>query len=116
DVAYDALDPKALAAKFGVAVDDPTIVVAVPIWTTTPWTLPASMAVTLGPEFDYVLVEGPARDGRVLLVVAEALAEKALARYGVEHAQVLGHAKGEALENVRLKHPFYDREVPLILG
>jgi len=116
DVAYDAIDPEALAAKFGVTVGDDTIV-AVPIWTTTPWTLPASMAVTLGPEFDYVLVEGPARGStRVLLVVAEALAEGVLARYGVDHAQVLGHARGAALENLRLKHPFYDREVPLILG
>ena len=54
-------------------------IVAVPIWTTTPWTLPASLAVTLGAELDYVLVEGPPRDGkRVLLVLAEALLEKAL--------------------------------------
>jgi isoleucyl-tRNA synthetase len=116
DVAYDALDPQALAAKFDVTINDNTIV-AVPIWTTTPWTLPASMAVTLGPEFDYVLVEGLARGGkRVLLVVAEALAEKALARYGVGEVDVLGHAKGASLENLRLKHPFYDREILLILG
>ena len=116
DVAYDALDPEALATRFGVTVDDDTIV-AVPIWTTTPWTLPASMAVTLGPEFDYVLVEGPARGGkRVLLVVAEGLAEKVLARYGVDEVKVLGRAKGASLENLRLKHPFYDREIPLILG
>src|SRR5690606_26600650 len=52
DVAYDALDPQALAAKFGVDVGADTIV-AVPIWTTTPWTLPASLAVTLGPQLDY---------------------------------------------------------------
>ncbi|HXE66479.1 MAG TPA: isoleucine--tRNA ligase [Rhodanobacteraceae bacterium] len=116
DVAYDALDPKELAAKFGGTVDGNTIV-AVPIWTTTPWTLPASMAVTLGPGFEYVLVEGPARGGkRVLLVVAEALAENALARYGVGDARVLGRAKGALLENLRLKHPFYDREIPLIMG
>ncbi|HEX5353111.1 MAG TPA: isoleucine--tRNA ligase, partial [Rhodanobacteraceae bacterium] len=153
DVAYDALDPKALAEKFGVTVDDETIV-AVPIWTTTPWTLPASMAVTLGPELAYVLVEGPTRGGkRVLLVIAEALAEQALARYGVGEIKVLGRAKGAALasfsplpsgEGARragegsceakrdgdtepspqtlsrgergLRHPFLDREIPLILG
>jgi len=116
DVAYDAIVPRALAAKFGVTVDDEAII-AVPIWTTTPWTLPASMAVTLGPEFAYVLVEGPARGGkRVSLVVAEALADKALARYGVGEVKVLGRASGAMLENLRLKHPFYDREIPLILG
>ncbi len=116
DVAYDAIDSRALAAKFGADIDEGTIV-AVPIWTTTPWTLPASMAVTLGPAFDYVLAEGPARAGkRVLLVVAEALAEKVLARYGVGEVKVLGRAKGAVLEGPRLKHPFYDREIPLILG
>ncbi|HEY3519953.1 MAG TPA: isoleucine--tRNA ligase, partial [Rhodanobacteraceae bacterium] len=116
DVAYDALDPKAMAAKFGATIGDDGIV-AVPIWTTTPWTLPASLAVTLGPQLDYVLVEGPARGReRVLLVLAETLAGKALARYGINEVKVLGRAKGAVLENLKLKHPFYDREIPLILG
>ncbi|HET7301345.1 MAG TPA: class I tRNA ligase family protein, partial [Oleiagrimonas sp.] len=78
DVAYDAVDAKALATLFGVDAGD--AIVAVPIWTTTPWTLPASVAVSLGADFDYVLVEGPARDGkRVLLMVAETLAEQVMA-------------------------------------
>ncbi len=126
DVAYDALDPAALAAKFGVTIDAGDIV-SVPIWTTTPWSLPGSVAVSLGAELDYVLVEGPPRDGRrVLLVIAEALAEAVLARYGVEGAGVLGRAKGAGLETRRpdagtvaptlLRHPFYDREIPIILG
>ena len=128
DVAYDAIEPRAMAGAFGVTVDDDTIV-AVPIWTTTPWTLPASLAVSLGPELEYVLVEGPARDGRrVLLVLAEALAAKALARYGVENMQLLGRAKGAALESHRpvtgdghgsgvyLRHPFYDRDIPILVG
>ncbi|MEO6688553.1 MAG: isoleucine--tRNA ligase [Dokdonella sp.] len=116
DVAYDALDPKALAATFGVTIGDGDIV-AVPIWTTTPWTLPASVAVTLGPALEYALVEGPSRNGkRVLLVLAEALTASALARYGVEHFSVLGLAKGAVLEGVTLRHPFYDREIPVILG
>ena len=116
DVAYDALDAKALAAKFGVTVDDGDIV-AVPIWTTTPWTLPASVAVTLGPDIDYVLIDGPARDGkRVLLVVAEALLEKVAKRYGLENPVALGHVKGAGLDLVKLHHPFYQREILLING
>ncbi|MBA8883886.1 isoleucine--tRNA ligase [Dokdonella fugitiva] len=116
DVAYDARDPRALAAKFGVSIAEGDVV-AVPIWTTTPWTLPASVAVTLGPELEYALVEGPARGGkRVLLVVADALAPAALARYGVDEVQVLGRAKGSALENLVLAHPFYERDIPLLLG
>ncbi len=119
DVAYDAIDPKSLAAKFGVEVDDGTIV-AVPIWTTTPWTLPASLAISLGPDLEYVLVEGPARDDkRVLLVVASALASKALERYDVSGVSVSAGSNsciGADLEGLKLKHPFYDREIPLLLG
>jgi len=116
DVAYDALDPKALAAKFGVSVNDSDIV-AVPIWTTTPWTLPASVAVTLGPDIDYVLIEGPARNGkRVLLVVAELLLEKIAKRYGLENPVALGHIKGAGLDLTKLHHPFYAREIPVING
>ncbi|WP_426689346.1 isoleucine--tRNA ligase [Rhodanobacter ginsengiterrae] len=115
DVAYDALDAKALAKKFDVDAGDATV--AIPIWTTTPWTLPESQAVSLGAELEYALIEGPQRDGkRVLLVVASALADKAAQRYGLEQASVLGHAEGRALEGVKLQHPFYPREVPVILG
>src|SRR5262249_2231820 len=89
DAAYDAVDPRALAAKFDVASAD--AIVAVPIWTTTPWTLPASLAVTLGPDIEYVLIDGPARSGkRVLLVIAHDLLEKVAKRYGIENPQVLG--------------------------
>ena len=116
DVAYDAVNPKVLAEKFGIDVDDDTIV-AVPIWTTTPWTLPASLAVSVGPGLDYVLVEGPERDGkRLLLVVAETLAVTMLARYGVEEVTILGASKGLALDLLDLKHPFYERVVPILLG
>ncbi len=116
DVAYDAVDPKAVVSKFGVTIG-PDDIVAVPIWTTTPWTLPASLAVTLGADLDYVLVEGPQRSGkRQVLVLARPLAERALKRYGIEHATVLGETKGAALELLKVRHPFYKREVPLILG
>ena len=118
DVAYAARDPKALAALFGASIGDGDAV-AVPIWTTTPWTLPASLAVSVGAELDYVLVDGPRTlDGsRRLLVVAAALAERALQRYGVDGIAVLGEAKGAALEGQLLQHPFYPaREIPLLTG
>ena len=115
DVAYDAIDAKALASKFGVDAGD--AIVAIPIWTTTPWTLPESQAVSLGAGLEYALIEGPARDGRrVLLVVAGALVDNVAQRYGLEQAAVLGHAEGKALERQMLRHPFYPREVPVILG
>ncbi|MFY8135775.1 MAG: class I tRNA ligase family protein, partial [Aquimonas sp.] len=72
DVAYVALDQAAIAAVFGVGTDGAPI--AIPIWTTTPWTLPASLAVSLGAELDYVLIDA-AGEGHapVRVVVAEAL-------------------------------------------
>ena len=118
DVAYLARDPQAVARAFGFELEAGAEV-AVPIWTTTPWTLPASLAVTLGAELPYVLVEGPRGESgaRRLLVLAEALAEKALARYGVDAVQVLGRANGQALELQLLAHPFYaERDIPLLLG
>ncbi len=117
DIAYPARDPGAVAAAFGARLPA-GVGVAVPIWTTTPWTLPASLAVSLGAELDYVLVEGPADRGQPRwLVIAEALAAKALARYGVDAVVVHGHAKGAALEQMLLNHPFYaEREIPLLLG
>ncbi len=115
DVAYDAVDAKSLAAKF--AVDAVDAIVAIPIWTTTPWTLPESQAVSLGADLEYALIEGPSRNGkRVMLVVASALTDKVALRYGLEHTIVLGHATGAALEGLKLHHPFYAREVPVILG
>ena len=116
DVAYQARQPQALASAFGVALPD-GVAVAMPIWTTTPWTLPASLAVTIGPDLEYVLVEGPVRDGgRQWLVLAEPLATRALQRYGVEDVVVHGRVQGVELEGQRLQHPFYDREIPVLLG
>ena len=117
DVAYTVRDRKALAAAFGVEVPD-DVEVAVPIWTTTPWTLPASLAVSLGPDLEYALVEGPAHNGkRRWLVLADALAARALQRYGVNEAVVHARTAGSSLEGVVLSHPFYaEREIPVLLG
>ncbi len=117
DVAYVARDPQAFARAFGVDVPA-DVEVAVPIWTTTPWTLPASLAVSLGPELGYALVEGPAHAGkRRWLVLAASLVERALQRYGITDVVVHAQATGAALEHLVLAHPFYaDRDIPVILG
>lgn len=117
DVAYVARDAQQLAARFGATLPA-DVEVAVPIWTTTPWTLPASLAVSLGAEIEYVLAEGPAHNGkRRWLVLAAALAERSLQRYGVDGLVVHGHAPGAALENLLLAHPFYPtRDIPLLNG
>jgi isoleucyl-tRNA synthetase len=116
DVAYVALDQAAIAAVFGVATDGAPI--AIPIWTTTPWTLPASLAVSLGGELDYVLVDASTgTHAPVRVVVAEALLGEVAKRYGLNDPAVLGRAQGAALEGSKLQHPFIEtREIPVLLG
>ncbi|WP_454258487.1 isoleucine--tRNA ligase [Pseudoxanthomonas mexicana] len=117
DVAYAARDAQAVAQAFGAAVPA-DVEVALPIWTTTPWTLPASLAISIGGELEYALVEGPAHDGkRRWLVLADALAARALQRYGVTDVVVHARVKGGALEGLLFAHPFYDtRDIPVLLG
>ncbi len=114
DVRFQALDGAALARHCGATVDAADTPVSVVIWTTTPWTLPANQAVALHPELDYVLVS--VEHGKELMLLAEALHESALARYGIEHYGIVGRCQGKALEGLSLSHPFLDREVPIILG
>ncbi len=109
DVKFKAADSVAFNAKFGV---DDGNEVAMVIWTTTPWTLPANQAVAVHAELDYVLLESAGHR----FILAEALLESCLQRYEFENHTVLGQCKGQALEGLQLQHPFYDRQVPVILG
>ena len=86
------------------------------IWTTTPWTLPANRAVALNPALDYVVVQCDTGHGQERLLLADALLKDAMGRYNVEKYQVLAYCRGSELEGVKLAHPFYAREVPVILG
>jgi isoleucyl-tRNA synthetase len=109
DVAFSVVDAAALNGA--CAVDDAQDA-AVPIWTTTPWTLPANQAVCLHPELTYVLLA----DGGRRLLVAEALAEACAARFGLDEVVIVGRCRGADLEGLLLQHPFLDRQVPIILG
>ncbi|MFB2640355.1 isoleucine--tRNA ligase [Shewanella bicestrii] len=114
DVAFTATDSKALAAQFGVS--DYSHPVAMVIWTTTPWTLPANRALSISPELDYSLVEFAKEGATHAVILADVLVEACMTRYGAESHSVLGKVKGVALELVRFKHPFLAFDVPAILG
>jgi len=86
--------------------------VAVAIWTTTPWTLPANLAIAVHPDIEYVVV--PARAGGAVLV-ARALLPRLAALVG-DAPRVLATVPGRALEGVRTRHPWIDRESPIVLG
>ncbi|HKJ18975.1 MAG TPA: class I tRNA ligase family protein, partial [Xanthomonadales bacterium] len=114
DVLFAAVDRDSLLKPFGVSgVEGP---VGIPIWTTTPWTLPANQAVALHAELEYELVSARQDGNPVTLVLAAELRDAVTERLGLEDATVLGQAVGEALAGISLKHPFYSREVPVILG
>ena len=89
---------------------------SVVIWTTTPWTLPANQGVALNPDLEYAVVQCEKDGNKERLVVAEALLKDAMLRYDFENYHVIAYCKGVALEHQLLQHPFYDRQVPIILG
>jgi isoleucyl-tRNA synthetase len=85
--------------------------VYVVIWTTTPWTIPANLAVALHPDFDYVALE----TGKGVLIVAEGLKDNFLAAVGLT-GSVIATFKAGQLERKVCKHPFYDRDSLVLLG
>lgn len=85
---------------------------AVVIWTTTPWTLPANVAISVHPEFEYVLTMVKGQK----VVVAKELLESFKQAVQAEDAEVLATFKGEQLELITCQHPFMDRESLVILG
>ncbi|WP_416224242.1 isoleucine--tRNA ligase [Thiohalophilus sp.] len=92
--------------------------ISVVIWTTTPWTLPANQAVAVNPELDYAVVQCDGVGDHVpeRLIVADAMLGDIMARWEVEAYRVVAYCKGAELEDLKLQHPFYDREVPIICG
>ena len=82
------------------------------IWTTTPWTLPANLAVCLHPEFVYVAVS----HGDATYIVAEDLLSSLVAEWEMTDYKVLESCKGAEWENAVCRHPFIDRESKVILG
>jgi isoleucyl-tRNA synthetase len=120
-VGFEVVDRAELAQRMAdLAEEQPMIADEVPtalaIWTTTPWTLPANRAVALHPQFEYALVEFDSGAGRERLLLAAELVKSVMHTLAVAEWTVLATAKGAVLEHLELKHPFYDRQVPVILG
>jgi isoleucyl-tRNA synthetase len=103
-VTFDVLDGK------GLLPQDAKIV----IWTTTPWTIPANVAIALGPDFSYEAV----RIAGQTLVLASELRDSVLKAAGLadQPYETLGTWKGSELEGVVAKHPLFDRNSVVVLG
>jgi len=95
-----------LAELFGVPEAD------VVIWTTTPWTLPANLALAVGEGLDYAAV----RVNGQTLILAEGTLLRVQAELGWEKPEIVSRAKGAAMQGLTAQHPFYDRDSRVILG
>ena len=114
DVMFTAVNNSEFETAFNCTEGEGDI--AAVIWTTTPWTLPANQAVALHPEFNYDLIQIETENGKVRLILETSLAASALQRYGIDNSKHLASCQGQALENLLVNHPFYDKQVPIILG
>ncbi len=100
-VDFEAADREAVARAFGVELD---VTPCFMIWTTTPWTLPANLAIAVHERYRYSLVE---MDGGVSIVASD-LVEKVTKAAKVEKVKVLGETEGAKLVGLRYRHPFVD--------
>lgn len=87
--------------------------VFVVIWTTTPWTLPANLAITFHPDFVYSAVE---TENNEVLILARDLVEPCMEAFGISNFSILTEIEAEKLERKACRHPLYDRESMIILG
>jgi isoleucyl-tRNA synthetase len=83
------------------------------IWTTTTWTLPGNLAISLNPKFEYALMK--TESGEVYIVAAE-LAEAVAKAAKLENYEILAKLKGSDLEYMKAAHPFLDRKSTIIVG
>ena len=110
DVRFAPRDKAALLAVF--ATEDDGSEVNIVIWTTTPWTIPGNLAVTLHPELRYALVSVNAER----LIMAEAMVEEVMTRYGYADYSIIATTSGQSLAGLHLRHPLYERDSLLING
>ena len=100
-----------LSAKFPALAGKPVSVI---IWTTTPWTLPANLAIAFHPDYDYVAFEVQER-GEVF-IVAKRLLPVVAEELGFKDALILATFPGKELEGLKARHPWIDRESRLVLA
>ncbi len=111
-VKYALLDDpaKAFSAEIGAALAGKKA--STIIWTTTPWTLPASMAVAFHPDEEYVALES----GGEVYVVASKLAKDVVEKCNLADPRELAHFPGRKLEHLNFQHPFLDRKILGVLA
>ena len=120
EVEYEEHRSRSIYVRYRVTSDpaklDPKLAgknVFVIIWTTTPWTLPASMAVAFHPALEYVVAQG--EGGNAYLVEARRY-EPTLQETGLKAAKIITRIPGSRLEGIEMQHPFLERKIPGVLA
>ena len=103
------IQDKKLAEVIGQDIDKPASIL---IWTTTPWTIPANLAIAVHPEFDYLAVE---QEGEIF-ILAEKLFAQCSELFGWESPLVLARFPGTRLEHLQAEHPLYSRASQVVLA
>ena len=88
------------------------------IWTTTPWTLPANLAIALHPEYEYAAVRyfNPKTQKKEITILADKRTDIVMSTLGVKDYECLGKVKGNLLEGLKYEHAFMNRSGSLVLA
>ncbi|HHT9148137.1 MAG TPA: isoleucine--tRNA ligase [Candidatus Wujingus californicus] len=88
------------------------------IWTTTPWTLPANLAIAVHPAYEYTAIRyiNPKTHEKEITIVADKRADFVMSTLGIGNYEVLGRVRGNLLEGVKYKHAFIQRTSSLVLA
>ncbi|HKZ47142.1 MAG TPA: isoleucine--tRNA ligase, partial [Thermodesulfobacteriota bacterium] len=129
EVEYNDKESPSVYVKFGVRSSElgvrlPALAgkdVSIIIWTTTPWTLPANLAIALHPEFEYAAIEVTSHKSQVtsaseVFIVAKGLLENIAQKLGWSDYKTLEAFKAAKLEGMKARHPFIDRDSVIVLG
>ena len=119
EVKYEDHSSPSIYVKFKMISDVGSVLPAlkgkpvyVIIWTTTPWTIPANLAIAFHPDFTYVAVDV----GREIYILAEGLLETAMEKFGMKGYRVVEKFPGSRMEGLKCRHPFLERDSLLILA
>ncbi len=107
-VKFNVTDDKGLFTAMGLDLSKVFFV----IWTTTTWTIPGNLAICLGHDYDYTLVQV----GNEYYVMANELVKTTMESAGISEYKTIGLFRGSELEHIKTKHPLYDRLSPVIVG
>ena len=116
DVLFKIVDPSDFIKRANTKKIDDQTDIYIPIWTTTPWTLPSNEAVAMGGEISYGIYGLRIDERDILVIIANDLKQSIENRWRVENLEMLEEISAENFSGLQLQHPFDERTIPVLLG